>query len=194
MAPRDRDRRPDERGRAGPGRPTRRTWLNGHDSRDRDGRRDERDARNRDRNGQRDDKRMSDLMGGSKRAFPRLPESEPELHETGCACRRLLPRKEVIQPQVPLQLPCYDLAPVTELTLDGSLPKVRPPALGTPSFHRLTGGVYKARERIHRSMADLRLLAIPASWSRVADSNPNLDRLFGIRSTSRYRSSLCRPL
>jgi len=37
----------------------------------------------------------------------------------------------------------------------------------------LTGGVYKVRERIHRSMADLRLLAIPTSWSRVADSNPN---------------------
>ena len=39
--------------------------------------------------------------------------------------------------------------------------------------HGLTGGVYKARERIHRAMADARLLANPASWSRVADSNPN---------------------
>jgi len=100
----------------------------------------------------------------------------------------------VIQPQVPLRLPCYDLAPVTEFTLDGSLPKVRPPASGTPSFHRLTGGVYKARERIHRGMADPRLLAIPASCSRVADCNPNLDRIFGIRSTSRYRCPLFRPL
>ena len=108
--------------------------------------------------------------------------------------RRLLPRKEVIQPQVPLRLPCYDLAPVTEFTFDGSLPEVGSPASGTPSFHRLTGGVYKARERIHRSMADLRLLAIPASWSRVADSNPNLGRLFGIRSTSRHCCPLCRPL
>ena len=42
-----------------------------------------------------------------------------------------------------------------------------------PGFHGLTGGVYKARERIHRAMADARLLANPASWSRVADSNPN---------------------
>ena len=44
---------------------------------------------------------------------------------------------------------------------------------GTPDFHGLTGGVYKARERIHRAVADARLLANPASWSRVADSNPN---------------------
>ena len=35
--------------------------------------------------------------------------------------------------------------------------------LGTPSFHCLTGGVYKARERIHRIIADMRLLANPAS-------------------------------
>ena len=44
---------------------------------------------------------------------------------------------------------------------------------GTPDFHRLTGGVYKARERIHRVVADTRLLAIPTSCSRVADYNPN---------------------
>ena len=42
-----------------------------------------------------------------------------------------------------------------------------------PGFHGLTGGVYKARERIHRAMADARLLANPASWGRVADPNPN---------------------
>ncbi len=47
------------------------------------------------------------------------------------------------------------------------------PVSGTPGSHGLTGGVYKARERIHRAMADARLLANPASWSRVADSNPN---------------------
>ena len=50
--------------------------------------------------------------------------------------------------------------------------------------------VYKTRERIHRSVADLRLLATPTSWSRVADSNPNQARFSGIRSTSRYRSPL----
>ena len=65
---------------------------------------------------------------------------------------------------------CYDLAPVTSFTLGRSL---RLQTLGTPSFHGLTGGVYKARERIHRAMADARLLANPASRSRVADSDPN---------------------
>ena len=79
-------------------------------------------------------------------------------------------RKEVFQPHLPVRLPCYDLAPVTCCTLGRSL---RSRTSGTPSFHGLTGGVYKARERIHRAMADARLLANPASWSRVAGSNPN---------------------
>lgn len=85
-----------------------------------------------------------------------------------------LRRKEVIQPHLPVRLPCYDLVPITSLTLDGSIPRrVRPPASGATHFHDLTGGVYKARERIHRGVADPRLLATPPSWSRVADSNPN---------------------
>lgn len=79
-------------------------------------------------------------------------------------------RKEVFQPHLPVRLPCYDLTPVTCFTLGRSL---RLRTLGTPSFHCLTGGVYKARERIHRSVADLRLLANPTSRSRVADSDPN---------------------
>ena len=79
-------------------------------------------------------------------------------------------KKEVFQPHLPVRLPCYDLAPVTCFALGRSL---RSRTSGTPSFHGLTGGVYKARERIHRAMADARLLANPTSWSRVADSNPN---------------------
>src|SRR5574344_388969 len=79
-------------------------------------------------------------------------------------------RKEVFHPHLPVRLPCYDLAPVTSFALKRSL-RSRPS--GTPSFHGLTGGVYKARERIHRSMADLRLLANPTSRSRVAVSDPN---------------------
>ena len=65
---------------------------------------------------------------------------------------RLLLRKEVIQPHLPVRLPCYDFAPVTSLTLTSSLPKVKQPALGTADFHGVTGGVYKTRERIHRGM------------------------------------------
>ena len=69
-----------------------------------------------------------------------------------CYRFRLLCRKEVIQPHLPVRLPCYDLAPVTGFTLDSSLLAVRTLALGTPGFHGLTGGVYKARERIHRGV------------------------------------------
>ena len=79
-------------------------------------------------------------------------------------------RKEVFQPHLPVRLPCYDLAPITGFTL-GRPSRSR--TSGAPGFHGLTGGVYKARERIHRAMADARLLANPASWGRVADPNPN---------------------
>ena len=86
----------------------------------------------------------------------------------------VLLRKEVIQPHLPVRLPCYDFVPIADPTFDGSLPRgVRPPASGVTDFHDVTGGVYKARERIHRSVADLRLLATPTSWGRVADPNPN---------------------
>ena len=65
---------------------------------------------------------------------------------------RLLLRKEVIQPHLPIRLPCYDFTPVIGLALDGWLLAVASPALGTPNSHGVTGGVYKARERIHRGM------------------------------------------
>jgi hypothetical protein len=103
-------------------------------------------------------------------------------HERGYALRQyesphievyVILRKEVIQPQVPLLLPCYDLAPVTDTTLGAATLAVRLTTLDRTGSHGLTGGVYKAQEHIHRGMADPRLLAIPASWSRVADSNPN---------------------
>ena len=85
----------------------------------------------------------------------------------------VLLRKEVIQPHLPVRLPCYDLVLITDPTFDSSLLTVGPLASGVTDFHDLTGGVYKARERIHRSVADLRLLATPTSWGRVADPNPN---------------------
>src|SRR4051812_41704796 len=88
--------------------------------------------------------------------------------------RPALLRKEVIQPHLPVRLPCYDFVPIADPAFDGSLPQgVGPPASGVTDFRDVTGGVYKARERIHRSVADLRLLATPTSWGRVADPNPN---------------------
>ena len=80
-------------------------------------------------------------------------------------------KKEVFQPHLPVRLPCYDLAPVTGL------------ALGRSS---------KARERIHRAMADARLLANPASRSRVADSDPNWEGLSG-SARPRSLAPLCTP-
>ena len=57
----------------------------------------------------------------------------------------VLHRKEVIQPHLPIRLPCYDLTPITEPTF-GSVPlAVRLLTSGVPNFHGLTGGVYKAR-------------------------------------------------
>ena len=63
-----------------------------------------------------------------------------------------LPRKEVIQPHLPIRLPCYDLVPITGPTFGSVLPRVGLLTSGIPGFHHLTGGVYKTRERIHRGM------------------------------------------
>jgi len=58
----------------------------------------------------------------------------------------------VIQPQVPLRLPCYDFTPITSHTLGGCLLAVSSPTSGITDFRGVTGGVYKARERIHRGV------------------------------------------
>ena len=85
----------------------------------------------------------------------------------------MLLRKEVIQPQVPLRLPCYDFIPVTSYTFGPCLLTVGVDTSGAAGFHDVTGGVYKTRERIHGAVADAPLLAIPASCGRVAAHNPN---------------------
>ena len=100
--------------------------------------------------------------------------------------------KEVIQPQVPLRLPCYDFTLVTKSTVEGSYFSI--PASNEFNSHGVTGGEYKTRERIHRSIADLRLLAIPTSYTRVAECNPNWEIFYEICSTSRYCGSLYTPL
>src|SRR3954466_6021968 len=61
-------------------------------------------------------------------------------------------RKEVIQPHLPIRLPCYDFTPIICPTLGGWLLTVTPPTLGVSYSRGVTGGVYKTRERIHRGM------------------------------------------
>ena len=58
-------------------------------------------------------------------------------------------RKEVIQPQVLLRLPCYDFTPIMNYTLGACLLAVGTATSSTTHFRDVTGGVYKARERIH---------------------------------------------
>ena len=75
------------------------------------------------------------------------PEMKPLRFRFG-----FLPRKEVTQPHLPIRLPCYDFTPVIGLTFDSWLLSVTSLASGAPNSHGVTGGVYKARERIHRGM------------------------------------------
>ena len=101
--------------------------------------------------------------------------------------------KEVIQPQVPLRLPCYDFTPVIGHTVVSVLLAVRLPTSGATNSHGdgrcVQGpGTYSPRH------SDPRLLAIPTSWSRVADSNPDYDRLFEISILSLGSNPLYRPL
>src|SRR5436189_211360 len=89
--------------------------------------------------------------------FFRIFKEQP--NQTYCAARAVrwalsFPVSGIwwIQPHLPIRLPCYDFTPVMKLTVVGALLAVRQPASGEPHSHGVTGGVYKARERIHRSM------------------------------------------
>ena len=68
------------------------------------------------------------------------------------AWKHFFSRKEVIQPHLPIRLPCYDFTPVMNLTVVSAPPKVKLPTSGETHSHGVTGGVYKTRERIHRDM------------------------------------------
>ena len=75
------------------------------------------------------------------------------LFELKCFSLRInLPRKEVIQPHLPVRLPCYDFTPLTLHTFGASPLSVGPATSGADDSGGVTGGVYKARERIHRGM------------------------------------------
>ena len=62
------------------------------------------------------------------------------------------PRKEVIQPHLPIRLPCYDFTPVIRPAFGSSFLTVRSLTSGVTDSHGVTGGVYKTRERIHRGI------------------------------------------
>ena len=73
------------------------------------------------------------------------------VRKINCSPKFLL-RKEVIQPHLPIRLPCYDFTPITNPTFDCCLLTVSSQASGVTDSHGVTGGVYKARERIHRDI------------------------------------------
>ena len=75
----------------------------------------------------------------------------------------------MIHGQLPLPVPCYNLVPLTEFTVDPPKGGVS----GTPDSLDLMGGEYKTKKHIHRAVADTRLLAIPTSRGRIADLDPN---------------------
>ena len=80
------------------------------------------------------------------------PNRKSRVDPTRKLALRCFLKKEVIQPQVPLGLPCYDFTPVTSRTLAACPLAVSSTASGTTDSRGVTGGVYKARERIHRGM------------------------------------------
>lgn len=121
--------------------------------------------------------------------------SEPSQPDAGMGRRsRGLPRKEVIQPHLPVRLPCYDFTPLpstpsTPPPLSGSAGGFGCRRLGWCDGRCVQGpGTYSPRH------ADPRLLATPTSRRRVAACDPNWDRLSGIRSPSRGGNPLYRPL
>jgi hypothetical protein len=102
--------------------------------------------------------RLSSFQRTIKKSFERIAPSKLNKQRT---CHKLfclahmssfILRKEVIQPHLPIRLPCYDFTPIICPTLGGWLLAVTPPTSGVTNSRGVTGGVYKARERIHRGM------------------------------------------
>ena len=85
-------------------------------------------------------------------SLTRLERRALKTERWACPLRDVFLRKEVIQPHLPIRLPCYDFTPIIYPTFDGWLLAVTSPASGVANSRGVTGGVYKTRERIHRSM------------------------------------------
>ena len=84
--------------------------------------------------------------------FPTSPRTIVRKTEENFEMCQILLRKEVIQPHLPIRLPCYDFTPIIDPTFDCCLLAVSSQASGVIDSHGVTGGVYKARERIHRDI------------------------------------------
>ncbi len=90
-----------------------------------------------------------------RRTTPCRPAFHAVCSTTADKCGRpnlsaLFSRKEVIQPHLPIRLPCYDFTPVTNPAVVIAPLAVRLTTSGRTRSHGVTGGVYKTRERIHR--------------------------------------------
>ena len=95
----------------------------------------------------RQERRLRGRWTGIRPLLQAAPLSRKE-----CARHLFSFRKEVIQPQVLLRLPCYDFTPIMNYTLGGCFLAVSSPTSSATHFRDVTGGVYKARERIHRGV------------------------------------------
>ena len=119
----------------------------------------------------------------------------PSIRVKLISLRMYLPRKEVIQPHLPVRLPCYDFTPLTLHTFDASAPlRGSAGGFGCRRLGWCDGRCVQGPGTHSPRHADPRLLATPTSWGRVAAPNPNWGRLSGIRSPSRGGIPLYRPL
>ena len=125
---------------------------------------------------------------GFPSSAPSAPPSDRPRIRRASLLRSLL-RKEVIQPHLPIRLPCYDFTPVIDLTFD-SCPLRQHTGFGCSQLPWCDGRCVQGPGTYSPRHSDPRLLATPTSCGRVAAHNPNWDGFFEIRSGSRLRPSL----
>ena len=118
----------------------------------------------------------------------------PSIRVKLISLRMYLPRKEVIQPHLPVRLPCYDFTPLILHTFGASPLGGWAGDFGCRRLGWCDGRCVQGPGTHSPRHADPRLLATPTSWGRVAAPNPNWGRLSGIRSPSRGGIPLYRPL
>ena len=121
------------------------------------------------------------------------PKCRPKWHPSSWlgVC---LPRKEVIQPHLPIRLPCYDFTPIIGPTLDGWLLKGYLTGFGCYQLSWCDGRCVQGPGTYSPQYADLRLLAIPTSRRRVAAYDPNWESVSRVCSISRSRFRLLTPI